>query len=96
MIDHQERKRSRERIWPVVLEFCRTHRTFFSRELDEFVETKVGKVAPDTAARRLGELREKGYLSYHVDKDHLFHVTEGPAPDHQIKFEFDENERDQI
>jgi hypothetical protein len=91
-----ERQRVRERAWPVVLEFCRTHKTFFSRELDEFVEAKLGKIAPDTAARRLGELREKKYLNYHVDKNHLFHVTEGPSPDLQIDFDFEEQQRKEV
>ncbi len=85
-----ERRRIRERVWPVVLDYCRTHNTFFSRELDEFVETKIGRLAPDTAARRLGELRQKGYLDYWVDSDHRFHMLREPQPDLQVEFNFDD------
>lgn len=89
-----ERRSAREKVWPIVLEFCRIHTKFYSRDLYEFVEARLGKSAPDTAARRLGELREKGYVNYEVDGNHLFHITREPKPDLQVDFDFADDKKE--
>jgi hypothetical protein len=91
LITREELRRINEKVAPLVLQFTREHATFYSRDLDAWVEARLGYSANETATRCLRSLRQKRYLDYYVDGDHLFHMTQTPQPDLQLEFGWDDD-----
>lgn len=88
-IDRAELQQIYKKVAPLVLQFCREHETFYSRELDAYVEAALGRSANETATRVLRKLRQKEHLDYYVE-GHRFFVLREPKPDNQLDFEWDD------
>ncbi len=60
--------RVRGTIGKTIVAFCILHfeRTFHVSELREFVEARVGAIAPDSPGRILRDLRRDGVIDYEV------------------------------
>jgi hypothetical protein len=67
---NQDLKRVGKRIGDAIVEYTDTHKTFRMEYLRQFVEAKVGKVAPGSPDRILRQLRADGTLNYQVISRH--------------------------
>jgi hypothetical protein len=83
-----------ERIAAAVLEFCALPRQFHMSELNAYVESSVGTIAPHSAGRILRALRQAGKVNYRVlDRSNSLYEIVLPVPT-QIEFpQFDDNPR---
>lgn len=79
--DRPDLARVSERIAGAVLEFCSSPRQFRMTELNSYVQSKVGAIAPDSAGRILRQLRRAGKVRYTVlDRSASLYQIVNPTP----------------